>query len=98
MNIIWLNSSVVDLKNIEKYYYENASSEVAINIISAIYRTAEKISKNPEIGSVTSVDENFRKFNLKEYNYLIFYRVKAGDIEIGAVFDTRQRPDSLKLF
>lgn len=95
MQILWLKSAELDVKDVVSYY-EQISEQITKTIILHIIESVEKLVDFPEIGIVSEQDSRLRKLIVTKYNYVVVYKVDGDDIKIVQVFDTRQDPDKLK--
>jgi plasmid stabilization system protein ParE len=82
------------LREIHKYYKENASIQVANRIKSNIFNATKPLLKNPDSGqiklSLETLEEGHRY--IVESNYKIVYKKVVQGILITDVFDCRQDP------
>ncbi|WP_163399285.1 type II toxin-antitoxin system RelE/ParE family toxin [Flavobacterium fluviatile] len=99
LKIYWTDFSKQELKNIFDYYKEEASINVAKNIVLGITKEAAKLKKHSIIGQEEELlDRDPRGFRYLVYkNYKIIYWINSEEkrIEIFDVFDTRQNPTKL---
>ncbi|MBO6497387.1 MAG: type II toxin-antitoxin system RelE/ParE family toxin [Roseivirga sp.] len=86
--IKWTTRSILDRTDIYKYWLNRNKSDAYSE------KSAELISNYPHIGMQTNYRNVFSKV-VKDYK--IFYRVSSNEIQILRVWDTRQRPESMKL-
>jgi plasmid stabilization system protein ParE len=98
--IIWSDFAETELDKIFEYYIENASLQVAKNIIEKIILEPNKILSHPEITQVEELlldRENEYRYLICE-NYKIIYTIDSKQklIMIADVFDTRQNPAKIK--
>ena len=93
--IIWTLRSIQDRIQIYQYWQEHNRSDSYSNKLESLFNTtANLISKYPEIDTTT----NFHNVRIKVVkSYKIFYRVLNDRIEILRAWDSRQKPEELKL-
>ena len=98
IGIEWSALAERQLKDIYEYYALNASTLVAMRIVSKILKRVDILYKNPFSGSkeelLKEYPEDFRY--LVESNYKIIYWHENGLITIASVFDCRQNPDKIQ--
>ncbi|MEC7753497.1 MAG: type II toxin-antitoxin system RelE/ParE family toxin [Bacteroidota bacterium] len=93
--IKWTTRSILDRTDIYKYWLNRNKSEAYSEKLEELFeKSAELISNYPHIGLQTNYRNVFSKV-VKDYK--IFYRVSSNEIQILRVWDTRQRPESMKL-
>lgn len=98
--IIWSVFSESQLDEIYNYYEKEASSKIAMQIVTGIIRETDKLIKASFIGQ----EEELLKDRKNQYRYLVSKNYKIiywvdeqnGFIKITDVFDTRQNPPKLK--
>jgi len=92
-NIRWTNRALIDRTNIYKFWLEHNQSNTYPEKLEELFeKSAYIISIFPQIGTPTNYREVLAK-NVGDYK--IFYRVKADEIQILRVWDTRQNPDNI---
>jgi len=100
LKIYWTDFSKKELKNIFNYYKEEASLNVAKNLVIGITKEANKLKKQPTIGQqeelLQSDSRDFRYLVFKSYKLIYWINTEKTRIEIFDVFDTRQNPKKIK--
>jgi plasmid stabilization system protein ParE len=101
LKIYWTDFAKKELQKIFNYYKENASLNVARNIVIGITKEATKLQKQATIGQREELLEHstkeFRYFIYKSYKIIYWVNSENNSIEIFDVFDSRQNPVSVKL-
>jgi plasmid stabilization system protein ParE len=96
LEVYWTDFSKKELKNIFDYYKENASLNVAKNLVVGITKETAKLKKQPNIGQEEELLEkdsrDFRYLVYKSYKIIYLVNLKENRIEVFDVFDTRQNP------
>ncbi len=96
LEVYWTDFSKKELKNIFDYYKENASLDVAKNLVIGITKEAAKLKKQPQIGQEEELLEkdsrDFRYLVYKSYKIIYLVNLEENRIEVFDVFDTRQNP------
>jgi plasmid stabilization system protein ParE len=96
LEIYWTDFSKKELKNIFDYYKENASLNVAKNLVIGITKEAAKLKKQPTIGQEEELlnkdSRDFRYLVFKNYKIIYWTNLEKNRIEVFDVFDTRQNP------
>ena len=95
MQILWLKSAELDVKEVISYY-EQISEQITKKIILHIIESVYKLADFPEVGIASEQDSSLRKLIVTKYNYIIVYKIEEGYVKVVQVFDTRQDPDKLK--
>jgi plasmid stabilization system protein ParE len=98
--IIWSDYAATQLDKIFEYYTENASHNVAKNLIQKIIAEPNRLIENPNSSQIEDLlldRENVYRYLICK-NYKIIYRVDEEKhfIQIADVFDTRQNPQKIK--
>ena len=73
------------------YLETEFSEQAAINFVSRIEKTIEKVAKNPKSYRKVSLSKSVYFTNVDKQNQM-FYRVEGDRLIISAFFDTRQDP------
>jgi plasmid stabilization system protein ParE len=76
------------------YYYAKESQKVADNFLKQVDSSFVQILKNPE-GYVLAIVE-IRKYVMKKYPFVIYYRVQEAIIQIVAIFHSSRNPEIWK--
>ena len=76
LKIYWTDFAKKELQKIFNYYKENASLNVARNLVTGITKEATKLQKQPIIGQ----REELLEKSIKEYRYFIYksYKIIIG--------------------
>lgn len=94
MKIVFTDIAKSRLKDIYKYYKQEASLRVAKSTKDRIFDGINILKTHPELGS----EENYLAFLHQGYkkliigNYKIIYRVIDRTVYIDTIFDSRQEP------
>ena len=91
--IVWLESAKLDLIQIQAYYAEKASPEIANSLLKRIFAFASTLIDQPLIGAKT-VDDDILEWRLPELNYTLPYLINGNGIEILRVFHQAQNKPS----
>jgi toxin ParE1/3/4 len=91
--LVWLESAKLDLIDIQAYYAENASPEIANKLLKRIYESASTLVDQPLVG-VTTMDDDILEWHLPGLNYTLPYMIHGNDIEILRVFHQAQNKPS----
>ena len=91
--IVWLESAKLDLIDIQAYYAENASPQIANKLLQRIFAAASTLSDQPLIG-VKTMDDDVLAWHLPGLNYTLPYLIHGDDIEILRVFHQAQNKPS----
>ncbi|MGW9684959.1 type II toxin-antitoxin system RelE/ParE family toxin [Flagellimonas sp. 2504JD1-5] len=93
--IIWTSrADTVFTKILEFYCNRNQSKTYSKKLNKEIHQTIKLIAKYPLLGIKTDIDD-IRVLIKKQHK--IFYEVRANEIVVHLVWDTRQSPKTLKL-
>lgn len=93
--IIWSPLARQKRSEILKFWIENNKSTTYSKKLNYLFKEAcHLISEHPNIGKPTS-DEKVR-FKIIRH-YLMFYEITEKEIYILTIWDSRQKPDSLKI-
>ncbi len=79
--IVWLESAKLDLIQIQAYYAENASPEIANKLLKRIFESASTLIGQPLIG-VGTMDDDILEWHLPGLNYTLPYLIHGDHIEI----------------
>jgi plasmid stabilization system protein ParE len=100
LKIYWTDFSKKELKKIFDYYKENASLNVAKNLVIGITKEATKLRKQPTIGQIEEAleksEKDFRYLVFKSYKIIYWLNIENNSIEIFDIFDSRQSPVKIK--
>lgn len=77
-------------------YYESQQTGLGVNFIDAFHQVLDLLQTQPFIYQVR-YGADVRAAVVKNYPYLVYYRVNDPVINILAVFNTRQDPQRLDL-
>lgn len=96
MDVVWFSLAKRQLRTAFKYYQENASKKVALQISKGIVKQTIQVN-NPFSGVVEErlASRPFEYRFLVYRHYKIYYFVTADLVLIAAVFDSRQDPNKL---
>jgi len=75
-------------------YYSNKSEKVAENFRQQVNSCFEKIANNPE--GYPKTEYGFRKYVMKKFPFVIYFRVKVFDIGVVAIFRASRNPEKWK--
>lgn len=93
--IVWTSrADAIFTKILEFYIHKNQSKTYSRKLNTEIHQTLKLIAKYPLLGMTTDI-EGIRVLIKKQHK--IFYEVKANEIVVHLVWDTRQDPSKLKL-
>ncbi len=93
--IVWTSrADAIFSKILEFYCQRNQSKTYSRKLNKEIHQTLKLIAKYPLLGITTDI-EGIRVLIRKQYK--IFYEVRANEIVVHLVWDTRQDPNKLKL-
>ncbi|OYU82658.1 MAG: plasmid stabilization protein [Flavobacterium sp. BFFFF2] len=96
LEVYWTNFSKKELKKIFNYYKENASLNVAKNLVIGITKETGKLKKHPKIGQEEKLLEkdsrDFRYLVYKNYKIIYLVNLEENRVEVFDVFDTRLNP------
>ena len=98
--IIWSDFAENQLDKVFEYFVENASHQVAKNIIQTIISETNKIITHPEITQIEELlldrENDYRYLVCKNYKIVYSIDIKQKLIKIADIFDTRQDPSKIK--
>ena len=87
--VSWAPAAKKDLRDIWRYFVRVASSEVADRLLRDILRASERVGQRPLAWRVRDeVMPGLR--SILVHPYVLFYRVKAGTVEIVRVLHERR--------
>jgi toxin ParE1/3/4 len=87
--LIWAPEADQDLLGIWNYYVAEASAEIADKIVQQIFTVARRVSGLPLSGrSRDDLKPGLRA--VLAHPYVVFYRLKNGDVEIVRVLHERR--------
>ncbi|GBF23185.1 hypothetical protein tpqmel_0589 [Candidatus Gastranaerophilus sp. (ex Termes propinquus)] len=90
MDIIFTKSALEDLKNLQKYIYEN-NQEAAKKVQTQIIKQIETLlPKNPGIGRAGRVLRT-RELVITKYPYIVPYQVRGSNIYILRILHTSRK-------
>ncbi|WP_420321249.1 type II toxin-antitoxin system RelE/ParE family toxin [Flagellimonas sp.] len=93
--IVWTSrADTVFTKILEYYCQRNQSKTYSRKLNKEIHQIIKLIAKYPLLGMKTDID-SIRVLIKKQHK--IFYEVKANEIVVHLVWDTRQNPKTLKI-
>ncbi len=93
MEVVWLEESVEDLKEIGRHI-EKDNPSAAYQILKKINATGDSLQQNPELGRSGRV-KNTRELIVAGLPYIIPYYIKKKQIRILAVMhSSRKWPDT----
>ncbi len=93
--IVWTDTASEDYERIINYLLLNWSLDVVLEFNNITNKKVHKISLQPFIGIISSIDADVRSILITKHNRL-FYRISNDKIEILNILDTRQHPDKNK--
>ncbi len=100
LKIYWTDFSKNELRKIFSYYRENASSNVATNLVLGIEKKTTILKTQPYVGQKEELlinrKQGFRYLIYKHYKIIYWVNKEKNWIEISDVFDTRQNPIKIK--
>ena len=91
--LVWLESAQLDLLDIQGYYAEKASRDIAAKLLQKIYASANTLLEQPFIGTSTA-DDDILEWHIPNVNYTLPYMINGNDIEILRVFHQSQSKPS----
>lgn len=77
-------------------YYESQQSGLGISFLDAFHEILDSIGRQPFIYQVR-YGADVRAAVVKNYPYLVYYRINDSVVNVLAVFNTRQNPQRLEL-
>ena len=90
--IIWSPKALETFENVIQYLEENWSDKQIVSFVSETERVIKLISKNPYLFR-GSEKENIFEAVITKHNLLLYQlNVEAKEVELLAIFDTRQHP------
>ncbi len=93
--LIWSQIAKIKLFEILEYFRDrNNSSTYSQKLYTRIVREVSVLIKHPEMGIKTDVDD---VRCLIVDNYMIFYETIEPNIIIHTIWDSRQKPENLKI-
>lgn len=95
--IRWSSYAENDFAHLLEYLNSKWNKIICNNFIEIVDINILLIQKKPKLFPYLNKELNIRKCVLTKHNSL-FYREKEDKIEILRLYDTRQNPNSLKLF
>lgn len=97
MKVIWTDFAILNLKQIFKYYCENANKKIAHQIRVQILSSTSQLKNHSESGQLEFYLEKLKENHryIISGNYKIIYKIVEKTILITDVFDVRQNPDSM---
>lgn len=87
-----------DLRNIYRFYKEEAGNEIAKRIYADLRQSIKLLTSQPHLGHIEPDLEIFPQcFRTYVYipNYKIVYWVEDDIVKVATVFDCRRRPENL---
>jgi len=98
MKVVYTVEAIQNLKEALDYTAQQTSDEKASQIKSKLFRQADQLLDNPEMGQkepyLAHLGLNHRR--LVVTNYKIIYRVEGKIVYITDIFYTRQDPKNMK--
>ncbi|BDX37763.1 hypothetical protein CYCD_11180 [Tenuifilaceae bacterium CYCD] len=94
--VVWSPLAETDLDNVLGYLAKKWSSKVAFMFLSRVESEINQIVKSPKLYPTINKKLRVRKCVINKQNTL-FYRESPNRIEILRIYDTRQKPKTLKL-
>jgi len=93
--VVWSASAQRDRQEILDYWIgRNKSKRYSVKLESLFYRATALISKHPEIGHETEMND-IRAWPV--FDYSIYYRIEDQHVRILRIWDNRRDPESLSL-
>lgn len=90
MKAVFLKSAQAEFDAAIDYYAEHASERVAEAFLQDILRTCHRLIDHAKIGK--AVSKRLRALALRDFPYLLIYRVSTDTLIIHAVAHQRRRP------
>lgn len=84
----WTKASIADLTNIRHWLVNEASTSIAIRLLTQIRQQASKLEAFPALGTTVTATE--RKLRVRGTNYVILYRIRPDSVEVLRVRHNRQ--------
>ncbi len=72
-------------------YYANENEDLADNFYRYIANSIEEIRKNPNL--YPDIHKNIRKFVIKKFPFVIYYKINDVVVEVVAIFHTSRNPE-----
>lgn len=94
--IFWTDNALMDLHFTLKYLEDNWTEKEIVNFIRKLDKRLNLISIYPKLFSKTKIRKNIRRSVLTKHN-VIYYQFENKQVNILALFDSRQHPSKLKL-
>lgn len=89
-SVVVSDEAEIDFDKSYKYYYED-STKVADTFFKRINIGFENIKQNPS--SYPIVHEDVRKYVVKKFPFVIYYRIVDSAIQVIAIFHTSRNPE-----
>lgn len=89
MRLRWLPEALDDLREIHDYIARD-NPEAARRVIEKIRREVEILRSQPEVGRPGRLPES-REFVIRQYPYIVAYRIRDDDIHLLLVVHTSRR-------
>lgn len=91
----------LDLESASSYYLAEADVVIAIRFVDAVEATAQRIGRNPRIGSLRFAYElslpDLRVMSVGKFPYLLFYVERESSVEVWRLLHTsRDIPEGLQ--
>jgi plasmid stabilization system protein ParE len=93
--IIWNPEAEDTLEATVVYLQDNYTTLVAERFLDEVYKTIDKIVKNPESGRRSAIDEDVMIIKIDKFR-IMYYDFDGVKITIHDFFDTRQDPNKRK--
>jgi plasmid stabilization system protein ParE len=99
LKIIWLERSVLDLREIFDYYKIKASASISRKIVNSIRESVNILKTQTNVGSkeILLEDRALDYRSLVCGNYKIIYFIEKKTVYISTVFDCRRNPAQLTI-
>lgn len=93
--------ATLDLESASSYYLAEADVVIAIRFVDAVEATAQRIGRNPRIGSLRFAYElslpDLRVMSVGKFPYLLFYVERESSVEVWRLLHTsRDIPEGLQ--
>lgn len=93
--------ATVDLESASSYYVAEADVATAIRFVDAVEATAQRISRNPRLGSLRFAYElsvpDLRIVSVGKFQYLLFYLERETSVDVWRLLHaSRDIPASLR--
>jgi len=98
MIVLWTDSAIEELQEINDYLTFSAGIKIANKITNAIVDKTLLLEKNPGIGQVEELLKHKKKDirHLVDGHYKIVYFIEDNYVIVATVFDCRQDPAKLE--